>query len=217
MKLQQLYRFIVALFAPPYCYACKIFLLEKSVFCQPCHSLIKPIVSIDVFVTKKYSLTVHAVSGYEGPLKKLVLAKTLSDQVAALDLGEMVWNKLKNMPDFFDVIVPVPLHWSRFAKRGYNQAEIIARVLAQKSNKPVVNLLKRKVNSSLQAKLSAEQRVENVKNIFQLAHTDYSYQKKRLLLVDDLMTTGATLSSAAHELLKLKPASIDAVVPCRVI
>ena len=116
------------------------------------------------------------------------------------------------------MFVPIPLHWTRFAWRGYNQADEIAQVLAQKRGKPVVHLLQRIQRTRYQAELESPQRKENVKKAFTLRVADKNlYQDKHIILVDDLMTTGATLQAAAKELFKLKPASITAVVVCRVI
>lgn len=217
MILQKLYDFFVAIIAPPYCYACKFFLTKPGVLCNECQMLVKPIASIKIPITAGHNITVHAISAYNDPLKKIILAKVYCDKIASCDLAELMWNKIAHISQSFDYIVAIPLHWSRFSKRGFNQAEVIARILSGKSKKPMVNLLRRHVNSVLQSRLSSQKRFENVKDIFQLIDKNPLYKNKNILLVDDLMTTGATLIAASKELIKLKPKSIQAIVACRVV
>jgi len=115
--------------------------------------------------------------------------------------------------------VPIPLHFTRFASRGFNQAQEIARVLSQKSDKNIAPILKRTKITKRQSKLTQEGRSENVKHAFSLRASDTisQYTGKHLLLVDDLMTTGSTLTAAAKKLRELQPRAITAVVACRVV
>ncbi len=116
---------------------------KRTVFCDECIPLITPVVSVVLPITKKYSMKVFAVSAYKPPLKSLILAKGRSDIVASRELGQLIWDRtyIKHAP--IDYFVPIPLHWTRFAKRGFNQAEEMAKVLSQQSSKPVEPLLKR--------------------------------------------------------------------------
>ncbi len=118
----------------------------------------------------------------------------------------------------YDVIVPIPLHWTRYASRGFNQAEEIARVIQKKKNVPLRSLLKRVKKTAFQFELVSSMRGTNVKNAFVLNCIDKKhYKDKHILLVDDLMTTGSTIREAAKELLKLQPKQITVAVICRVI
>jgi ComF family protein len=213
-----MYRHLLNFIAPPSCTYCKLLLSQRSVFCDDCSMRIAPVVTAKLPVTKKYVVKVLALSQYQEPLKTLVLAKGRSDIIASRQLGELLWEKtnLKHME--FDYVIPVPLHWVRFAKRGYNQAEEIARVLSKKSGRELVRAIKRTRNTALQSSHEKEGRLQNVKGAFAVNKVDkLQYQGKHLVLVDDVMTTGATLQMAARELIKLKPASITAVVACRVV
>lgn len=204
--------------SPPFCEGCKDFIPKRSIFCNSCFNKINPIVSIKLAVTPQYSMQVFAISDYQEPLKSLILAKRRSNQLASVQLSELIWEmtNLKNIN--FDYLVPIPLHWARFAKRGFNQTEVIASALSVKSNKPVINILKRARYTSYQFSLSASERNENVKGAFVLNGENLiNYAGSNLVLVDDLLTSGSTLISAAKELVKLKPASISAVVACRVV
>lgn len=207
------------LIAPPYCMACKRFLSKRDVFCVECARLIKPIVSHDLKVTDSLTVKVFAVGTYTDPLKFLILSKSWSNSVASRQLGQLMWEMtyIKNVP--FDFIVPIPLHWMRYSWRGYNQAEEMAKELACRSGKTMCNLLKRVRYAPFQSAVAPEKRVENVKGVFELKIPKEGrelYQGKHLLLVDDLLTTGATVRAAAKELNKLKPASITIIVAARV-
>jgi ComF family protein len=215
--LKETYNFIIKkIIAPPFCRACQIFLSHDDVLCAECHAGIAPLISTEVFITPKYSCKVFAVGKYEDPLKPLILAKSWSDRSASHQLGQLVWEKTYIRHQEFDFIVPVPLHWTRFSYRGFNQAQELAQVLAHKSGKPVLNALTRTRRTPFQSAVSAAQREANVNRVFALNELNKEQLKdKHILLVDDLMTTGATLKSAARELIRCKPASIKAVVVCR--
>ncbi len=204
--------------APPFCAHCKDFLSTRTIFCTECWQKIDPIVSVQIPITKTQSMTVIAVSDYQEPLKSLILAKSWGDIVACNQLGQLIWQMtyFKHMP--CDYLIPIPLHWMRFAKRGYNQAEEIAKVLAEQKNVPVATILKRVKNTPFQSSLAHHKRMGNVKEAFALKNGDHAkYHNKHLVLVDDLMTTGSTLAYSAKLLLPFKPASITAVVVCRVV
>ena len=98
-----------------------------------------------------------------------------------------------------DVIVPTPLHWTRQLQRGFNQAEQFSRMLAHYSGIPSESLLCRVKRTHQQAKLNREQRKKNLSGAFSVKK-GAKLKKRDILLVDDVMTTGATLHSAAASL-----------------
>ena len=261
--LKNFYNILSYLIAPPFCVSCYIWMLERKIFCIDCELKIVPIVSESIKI-RNYDIPILAISNYQEPIKKLILAKLKSNRVAALQLGELIWEKsvIKNLD--FDYIVPIPLHWTRAFKRGYNQAEVIAKIISKKSNKPVLNILKRNRNTVFQFQLSRSDRADNVFKVFDLKTrlsildlfrnssldtialqslgtngpfvvSDFlkkncieplngSFRRdlknlsgKKILIVDDLMTTGATIKAASLELAKLNPENIKAVVACRVV
>lgn len=163
-------------------------------------------------------MKVFAISDYKDPIKSLILAKSSSNIVASNQLGNLIWELTYVRNIAFDYMIPVPLHWTRYAKRGFNQSEEIANILAEKSGKPISKLLKRVKRTPFQSKIMVQARVGNVADAFQLKKLrENVYEGKHLLLIDDLSTTGSTLKFAARELIKLKPASITAVVAARVV
>lgn len=212
------YSLLQHLVAPPFCTYCKRFLSKNSPLCLQCTALIRPIASATLPITKKYSMTIFAITRYTYPLKSLILAKRWSNIVASTQLGELMWDltHIRNVP--FDCIMPIPLHWTRLSWRGYNQAEEIAHILSTKSEKPILNGLCRIKRTPFQSSIPLIQRKPNLQHAF---YVNKKYQpllhNKHILLVDDLLTTGATLRSAARELIYYKPRHITAIVACRVI
>lgn len=210
--------YIQNIISPPHCYFCRIFINDYLSLCDKCSELIKPISSYKIELTQNYSLTVHAVSDYKDPIKPMILAKKWSEYSACKQIAQIIWknSSLRNID--FDYLVPIPLHWTRFASRGYNQAQVIAQELSVLSGKPVVLCLKRYRRTLYQFLLSSSDRKENVANVFQLISKDNAvFEGKTIMLVDDLMTTGSTLKTAGKILVKLKPKSVQAIVACRVI
>jgi ComF family protein len=176
-----------------------------------------PVVSVQVALTSSKKLTVFAVGSYQEPLKSLIMTKSWSDPLGSTYLGQLVWQMTPLKHLYFDYLIPIPLHWTRQAWRGFNQAERMAQVICQKSGKPVIHLLKRTKRTVFQSTISKDERPLNVKDAFGLTAHSNEFEGKHLVIVDDLMTTGATLHQAARALLPLKPASIIAVVACRVV
>lgn len=212
----KIYYQLTKLLSPPHCYFCKAFMNDYVVLCKTCTQLIKPVVSVRVLVTQKYMMTVHAVSDYEEPLRSLILAKSRSDYTASKLLAQLIWqhSALKNIN--FDYLVPIPLHWTRYAYRGYNQSQVLAQELSNLTKKPIAACVKRFKRTVFQSALKGSERKDNVSQAFQLATSNCDYEGKTFLLVDDLMTTGSTLQAVAKVLTALKPQAIHAIVACRV-
>lgn len=203
---------------PALCAYCKSFLYKPTIFCELCAHKIFPIVSKKIDITPSVSMTVFAISDYKDPLKKLILAKGWSDTIASYQLGKLLCGMIPFDSINGDILVPIPLHWTRYAWRGFNQAEEMAKVISKEKNIPVKHLLKRIKRTPFQSMLPSSMRASNVKDAFilnkQLAH---KYTNKHIILIDDLMTTGSTLRSAAKTLLSIKPKKITVVVVCRTI
>jgi competence protein ComFC len=111
----------------------------------------------------------------------------------------------------FDAVVPVPLHRSRLRRRGFNQAALLARGLARRINSPVSDTLQVVRSTRDQVDLSAAERRENVAGAFSAR----SRARGRLLVVDDVFTTGATTTACAAALLRAGAAEVHAVTLCR--
>jgi ComF family protein len=114
-----------------------------------------------------------------------------------------------------DMIVPVPLHRVRLFTRRYNQSALLAQHIARQSGLPFYpRLIKRLRNSAPQASLSRSSRLTNVKGIFTVL-PPYDVGGKHVVLVDDVMTTGATVRECAKALKKAGAASVRVLVLAR--
>lgn len=99
-----------------------------------------------------------------------------------------------------DVIIPVPIHEKKMIKRGYNQAELIANELGKNLDMKVDGrLLKRVVNTRPQKEMSRNDRKKNMENAFKITNNVVEY--KKIILVDDIYTTGSTIDACAKALL----------------
>ncbi len=119
-----------------------------------------------------------------------------------------------------DIVAPVPLHWTRLFTRKYNQAAILAQSLARDSGRPyMAELLKRKKRTPPQASLNKSQRLKNVQGAFQL-HPRIEREavlQKSILLVDDVMTTGATIRACAKVLKKAGAKKVMVLTAARTV
>lgn len=138
----------------------------------------------------------YAAYGYQGNARRLIwlLKFYWQDEAAeALCLG-----MAQAVPrGEYDALVPVPLHARRLRRRGANHAETLCRCLSPKLGMPVMNVLCRTKNTVPQVHLNAARRRKNVKGAFQALE---NVQGLRLLLVDDVRTTGATARECAQEM-----------------
>lgn len=116
----------------------------------------------------------------------------------------------------FDGIVPVPLHWWRRLTRGYNQAERIARPLASRLGVPLVQALRRPRPTRAQTSLGRAARDANLRGAFDVPRPG-RVRGLRLLLVDDVATTGATLDAAAAALMRAGADGVTALVAARTV
>ncbi|MBI2775221.1 ComF family protein [Candidatus Dependentiae bacterium] len=206
------------LIAPPFCTYCGIILFENAWWCAQCASHIKPVVSKTMEVTKSFHMPVFAAGVYEEPLKSLILAKSWSSRVASVQLGEFIWQRTSISVLDFDYIVPVPLHWRRYAWRGYNQAEVMAQTISKFSGKPIAQIVKRKRSTPYLSSKKIHERSEIIRDAFAPIGDLKKYDGATLLLIDDLLTTGATLHAVARTILYgCKPKALYGAVAARVI
>jgi ComF family protein len=128
-------------------------------------------------------------------------------------LGEIIGTEFLAQNITFDVIVPVPLHRVKLRERGYNQSYLIARGISSVLGKPIAaGCLRRIKNTASQTKLSVEDRQRNMHNAFTISPKhEYQVKNKSCLLVDDIITTGATVKACAKTLQKAGTARITIV------
>src|SRR5215470_258787 len=114
----------------------------------------------------------------------------------------------------FDVIVPVPLHPARHRERGFNQASLLAELLSAHTSIPCKPLLKRIRYTTTQTALDRSERMENLHNAFRLRQ-NVDVRGLRMLLIDDVLTTGSTLSECARVLKRAGALSVHAATAAR--
>jgi ComF family protein len=152
---------------------------------------------------------------YEEPLDQLIQQLKYNGRWS---IGEALTKRLfarapvKQLLEDCDVIMPVPLHFVRQFRRGYNQAAVVAKTLSTLSHKRIVHPLSRIRNTDSQTRLRGRQkRFENLKDAFRLRRPR-TIAGKHVVVVDDVTTTGATLQIVARTLAPAKPSRISAVV-----
>jgi ComF family protein len=118
-----------------------------------------------------------------------------------------------------DVLVPVPLHWRRGWSRRYNQSGALAGVIERQSGVPVARDVLRRIRpTQQQVGLSRSQRASNVQGAFKVSpEKAHEIQGRRVVLVDDVLTSGATTDACARALLRARAAQVDVLVFARVV
>jgi ComF family protein len=114
----------------------------------------------------------------------------------------------------FDIILPVPLHPARQRERGFNQATLLAELLSKQTSIPCRALLKRVRYTTTQTALDRSERMENLHNAFRL-RKNADVRGLRVLLIDDVLTTGSTLSECARVLKRAGATSVHAATAAR--
>jgi competence protein ComFC len=155
-----------------------------------------------------------AVAVYEGMMRELLhAAKYHFRPDLARGLGTLLaaWAENEKRLEPVEALIPIPLHSQKLMARGYNQAELIAEPLASALRRPLLTgVLQRVKPTESQSKLRREERKANAEDAFLVI--DYAaVLGKKLLLVDDICTTGYTLSAAARTLLFAGAASVQAL------
>ncbi|MDR2921135.1 MAG: ComF family protein [Tannerella sp.] len=139
----------------------------------------------------------------EGKVQSLIHSfKYRNNKQLAKQLGRIAASELQtdNFFNDIDLLVPVPLHPKKERKRGYNQSEWIAQGIASFTNKPIVSdILFRTIHTTTQTSKLRYERHLNVEKIFSL-HNTKSFENKHILLIDDVITTGATSLSCIETL-----------------
>jgi ComF family protein len=156
-------------------------------------------------------INIHSAASYYnfgkgGKVQQLIhQLKYKGRKEVGVSIGKLYGNDLRKAPNFctVDSIIPVPLHPGKQRKRGYNQSECFAEGLSQ-SMKVTTDFksLRREAAGSSQTKKSRFSRWENVETAFQVKEPEAIYGK-HVLLVDDVVTTGATLEACAASLLEV--------------
>lgn len=162
----------------------------------------------------------RAALAYDAASRPLVLSLKHGGQRDGLArIGRWMALAGADILDMADALVPVPLHYRRLASRGHNQSVWLAASVSRAAGPPLLRSALRRVRATQsQGHLSPAGRERNVAGAFRVAEAHRSrLAGRRLVLVDDVLTTGATLSACARTLLQAGAASVDVLVLARVV
>jgi len=224
---------------PPICLACRAATSEAGALCSSCwramrfierpfcdrlgtpfeHDLGVGLLSPQAVTDPPVFQRARAVARFEdGPARRLVHRLKYSDRgELAAPMGAWMARAGADVLAEADAITPVPLHARRLWTRRFNQAAALGREIARRAGKPFEPALLQRVKATRsQVGLSREQRVQNMQGAFRAAPAA-SVQGRRIALVDDVLTSGATANAAARALLRAGAAQVDLIVFARVV
>jgi ComF family protein len=218
-RLRFLLRALADFVLPPVCLGCDSE-IESGLLCESCRLLLftselevcdrcgRPCLPDEKFCGRcnlEFNLSrVRAVGLYQPPFTGLIHALKYQEKTALVPvLGNALAQLVRQDSELrrADGVCAVPLHRARIRERGYNQAFLLARAVAAVTGMPLFDPLMRKKNTRSQTEMKDEQaRRENVRDAFGIK-PGVRFRGERLILIDDVMTTGLTLSAAAAPLL----------------
>lgn len=181
----------IARFTPPLCYGCGL-PHAGALLCARCRY--QPLQLSGV----------RALGSYQEPLRSCIRAlKYQGNRRLGAPLAQLLAQAYYKYKLHADIVIPVPLHQEKLQQRGYNQSQLLAESCAHLLQLPLyTTLLQRIYNAPAQVTLTAQQRRKNLQGAFSYTpkHTTLSLFNRRILIIDDVCTTGATLEACATPL-----------------
>ena len=184
---------------PPYCRICGKQCRDE--LCEKCYLRFKKLEDLHIIDFDGRNLdTLIYFFKYKNEIRKLILDFKFFNKYYLGKVFSKIMLKNENFCrqlKFYDIIIPVPMHKIKKCERGYNQAEILAEDLAANLHLYYdKNTLIKTVNNKKQSSLSEKERYENITNVFKVQKMD-KIQNKKIILVDDICTTSATLEEGS--------------------
>lgn len=185
---------------PPLCGIC--LKTSKKYICEECMELIKfkSLNKIDTYNNKNFKEHLYILK-YEGIIRQRMLDYKFKEKsYLHRSFSEMILDSKENIEFIkkYDVLIPIPIHKDRMRTRGYNQSELIAKDLAYeiKNIKLENRVLIKTKNIIAQSSLNKKQRENNIKDVYQIKSVE-KVMNKKILLLDDIYTTGSTVNECA--------------------
>ncbi len=188
---------------PPFCSICGTPFVSKEVSNHPCGACM---------MKRKYFTMARAVGCYEGSLQEAIHRWKYEGKTTLNPIfGEWMAEGLNRYwdPGLFDLLIPVPLHRERLRERGFNQALLLAKELSRQTGIPYrKKILQKKKPTLPQVNLSGAEREKGVRGSFDVIERE-ELERRSILLVDDVYTTGATVNECSKMLLTAGAARVD--------
>ena len=199
--------------------------IEKGYLCKNCEKELKKyvyenkkIIIDDGDLKKERKIHIEHIFKYSELVRKLIIQYKFNDKAYLYKTFCEFIVKQEKIVDFiksYDIIIPVPIHKLRMRERGYNQSILIAKELAKKCGVDVfTNVLIKARNNKVQSTLSKSEREENTKDVYKLMNPE-KINNKKVLIFDDVYTTGTTVKSCINEIAKGKPNTIGILTLAR--
>ncbi len=196
--------------------------LQAEFFCRACRTPFAddyPLDEHDLCTVCREGLAnfdaAYSFGSYEGTLQQLIhLFKYAKIEKLADPLSRFLHDALP-LDANFDLVIAMPMHWRKRWERGFNQAELLASPIARRFGLPLATNLRRTRLTKSQAGLNESERRANLRGSFRLQRPD-QVAGKRILLIDDVFTTGSTLRAAAAVLKEAGAAHVAALTLARV-
>lgn len=208
---------LTALFFPPQCIGCHVWAAgEAEEICPICLDGLNFLAAPAHLpkLKRRFFNAAYSLFSYEGKVVEWISRFKYSRQ---LYIGRVLGERMAGMKipwKSYDAVVPVPLHWWRQVRRGFNPALILAYEVAMERGLPLFAYLRRRRATKQQTRQTAEARLTNVRGAFDPAAT---FQNGRILLIDDVLTTGSTVNEAARALKKAGALTVDVLTLARTL
>ncbi len=217
-EILKIYNKICELIYPPCCGICNK--LNKEYLCIKCENMLKQEYKIQSEEIKSYYKNFDNLIycfKYQGIIRASLINYKFNEKSYMYKTFCEILLKDKNVFEIlksYDTIIPVPISEKRKKKRGYNQVGLIAKELAKRVGIDYKeNILLKIKDTKEQSSLNKEERIENVKNVYMInVDTMESLKNKKILLVDDIYTTGNTVNECAKELKQIYLKKLDVFV-----
>ena len=168
--------------------------IEKKFIGNCCWENIKKTIPIKIFINKK-DIKIFSLGEYSGPLKKILYSKYYGNSYVYNFIGDKIAEKIIENKIKFDYIIPVPQHFIRRISRGFNQTELIANSISNKTGIPVLlDILYFNSYKKEQNQMEKKEKENLEKNIFYAKNLNKIYLKK-ICIIDDIYTTGYTIKN----------------------